>query len=217
MTTEYYSHDRADVASLIPRDAKRVLDVGCGEGKLGGFLKADRPGLEVFGIELFPEAHARATRVLDRVHQGDASAGPPEGFGAFDCLVFADVLEHCADPWATLAAYKRALAPGGRVVVSIPNVTHWRIRGDLLFGRFRYADEGILDRTHLRFFDAASARELLPRAGYELVTVRRALDDWPYTPRLRLPYPKRRVVDGAPSRLDPALDVLTYQFLMVGR
>ncbi len=217
MTPEYFSHERVEIAALVPRGARRVLDVGCGEGRLGALLKRERPAIEIVGVELSADAHAKATGVLDRVERRDAAQGPPEDAGRFDCVVFADVLEHTIEPWTVLTAYRGALAPGGVVVVSIPNVAHWRVRAELLQGRFRYQAEGILDRSHLRFFDHEAARALLPRAGYELTTFQRALDDWPYTPRLRLPRPRRRVLDGAPSRLDGVLDALTYQYLMVGR
>jgi len=75
------------------------------------------------------------------------------------------VIEHLRDPEAALARLRPLLGPGGRLVVSTPNIANWAIRLSLLFGRFRYAERGILDRTHLRFFTRRSFGALLATAG----------------------------------------------------
>src|SRR5205823_7166679 len=92
-------------------------------------------------------------------------AGVPPLEGGFDAIVCADVLEHLRDPAAALAAVRHALAPDGEVVISIPNVAHLWVRLSLLAGRFDYAERGILDRTHLRFFTRRTLLALLARAG----------------------------------------------------
>src|SRR5437016_12769572 len=85
--------------------------------------------------------------------------------GAFDAIVYGDVLEHLHDPARVLAALNRGLAPGGQAVISVPNVAHLWVRLSLAAGRFEYADRGILDRTHLRFFTRRSLGALLTGAG----------------------------------------------------
>ena len=69
-------------------------------------------------------------------------------------------------------ALDRTLAPGGTVIVSVPNVAHLWVRLSLLAGRFDYADRGILDRTHLRFFTRGSLLALLTGAGLVVDTLR---------------------------------------------
>ena len=86
-----------------------------------------------------------------------------------DAVVFADVLEHLSDPAETLAFVRELLAPGGVVVTSIPNIAHWSARREVSRGRFPYSDHGLFDRTHLRFFTRATARELATAAGYEVI------------------------------------------------
>src|SRR5205814_3929808 len=101
----------------------------------------------------------------ERMIIADLDAGIPPLEGAFDAIVCADVLEHLRDPRAALAALGRALADDGQVLVSIPNVAHLWMRLSLLAGRFEYAERGILDRTHLRFFTRRTLVTLLTDAG----------------------------------------------------
>jgi len=159
---EYFRHERKEIAALLDRSGP-VLDVGCGAGIVCASLA--REGVRVVGVELSPAAAAEARQRYD-----DVFVGPLESFSSaerFSQVVLADVLEHMVDPWEALRhVVDDLLGPDGRVIVSLPNVRHWRVIGNLaLLGRWRYVDEGILDRTHLRFFTAVEARLLLDSAG----------------------------------------------------
>lgn len=157
------------VLDAVPRDATTVLDVGCATGYLAAEL--GRRGAAVVGVELDPAAAERARASCADVVVGDveststrAAVAAAVGDGV-DAVVCADVLEHLRDPWDALAWLGTLLRPGGVAVVCLPNVAHWTARRALLRGRFPYADFGLFDRTHLRFFTRASARELASRAG----------------------------------------------------
>lgn len=169
----YYGRINRHLASMIPPTAMRILEVGCGAGYLGAWLKEQDPRREVIGLEAFPDAAAEARKHLDRVLEGDVEtlALPfPEGY--FDCILYGDVLEHLRDPGAVLAQHRRYLAPNGAILVCTPNVGHWSILVDLLRGKFTYTDEGLLDRTHLRFFTQQSFSELLAQAGLKVAEAR---------------------------------------------
>jgi SAM-dependent methyltransferase len=164
---------RDDLLSLVPEKALRILDVGCASGDLG--LKMKRAGREIIGIE-YEQAQGNAAQAkLDKVIIGDAEGiALPYKPGYFDCILFADVLEHLRDPLALLKKFRLALADQGVVVASIPNIRYYKIISRLLFGgSWDYADAGILDRTHLRFFTLLNIRELFFDAGYEIVEIRR--------------------------------------------
>lgn len=162
---DYYERARPDVERLVPLCAKMVLDVGCGTGILGAHLK-QRGVDRVIGVELDPDAAATAEYVLDRVHVGDIEGlDLPYEANTFDCIIFADVLEHLRDPWGLLKRLVPLLKAGGRVVVSLPNVRHWSVVRGLLQGEWAYLPAGLLDRGHLRFFTLQSGRTLLETAG----------------------------------------------------
>jgi 2-polyprenyl-3-methyl-5-hydroxy-6-metoxy-1,4-benzoquinol methylase len=146
---------------------KRVLDVGCSSGYLAQPLS--ERGNTIVGIELDPEAAREAERFCERVLVGDVEtmelALEP---GSFDVVLCGDLVEHLRDPGAALARLRRFLRPGGRVVLSTPNVANWAIRLSLLGGRWRYTDRGILDRSHTHLFTRATLRETLEQAGYRV-------------------------------------------------
>ncbi len=155
---------------------RRVLEIGCATGYVSAMLKAN--GCQVTGIELDPIAARQARTVCDRVIEGDA-ADPSvlKSAGSnFHVVLCGDVLEHLIDPGEALRTLTTMLAPGGEILVSIPNVAFWKMRLHLLGGHFEYTDSGILDRTHLRFFTVDSFKKLSIDAGYMVETV--ALNDF---------------------------------------
>lgn len=147
---------------------RRLLDVGAADGLLARRLT--ERGWKVTGIEADPAMAAVGAAHGERMLVADLNRGVPALDGLFDVIVCGDVLEHLADPREVLRALVRALAPGGDVVVSVPNVAHLWIRLSLLAGRFEYTERGILDRTHLRFFTRRTLDALL--AAADLSTVR---------------------------------------------
>ncbi len=164
---------RDELLALVPDDARRILDIGCGAGGLG--LKLKQAGKEVVGIEHERTLGETAAGKLDKVFIGDAEQiSLPYAPGYFDCILFADVLEHLRDPLALLKRYRGYLSEGGIAVASIPNVRYYKVIARLLFGgSWDYTDSGILDRTHLRFFTLVNIKELFYQAGYEVIKIER--------------------------------------------
>jgi len=165
----------------------RVLDVGCAEGYLARELVAR--GSTVVGLEFDPVAAEVAREVCERVIVGDVESEDVRAQvteGPFDRILFGDVLEHLRDPGAVLRWARTLLAPGGRAVISLPNIANWSARREVARGRFPYADHGLFDRTHLRFFTRASARAFVEDAG--LVIERERFASGPLPLERRLPW-----------------------------
>jgi 2-polyprenyl-3-methyl-5-hydroxy-6-metoxy-1,4-benzoquinol methylase len=151
------------VASVPARSD--VLDVGAADGSVARVLQ--QMGCRVWGMEGDVEAAEQASAWCEEVIVGDVEQTELwNGLGrTFDVILFLDILEHLRDPLGVLRRALGFLADGGHVVLSLPNVAHAAVRAQLLTGRFRYTDLGIIDRTHLRFFDSVSVHELLDESG----------------------------------------------------
>ncbi len=172
----YYQNVRDDLFPLIPEDASTILEVGCAAGMTGKELKK-RPGVFVAGVENDPEAARLARQVLDDVVEGNIEEMDlPYAENSFDCILFADVLEHLIDPLAVLKKMRKYLKPQGTVVASIPNVQFMGLVHHLVEGNWTYQKEGILDETHLRFFTFKEIEKLFSQAGFEIGQVDETLD-----------------------------------------
>jgi O-antigen biosynthesis protein len=201
-TRPHGSHEK--LLDLVGRP-ERVLDVGCATGYLASRLQ--ERGATVVGLELDERAAAEARRFCEAVHVGDVETmALPLEPASFDAIVCGDLVEHLRDPGAFLARLRPYLRPGGRLVLSTPNVANWAMRLGLLFGRFRYTEWGILDRTHTHLFTRKTLQECLEAAGYRLS----AFD---YTvPVPVLSAPRVEAVAHAIGRARPSL--LAYQFVV---
>ncbi len=173
---EYYGHPRREMTPFVPHGAQKILDIGCGSGAFSaGIREKEKQNslLELWGVEMSPQAARLADEVLDHILTGDFLTVLPELPKAyFDCIVLNDVLEHVVYPEEVLRGVLSLLAPGAVVVASIPNVRYFFNVLDLLVhGRWDYVDEGILDRTHLRFFTRSSMKRMFQQAGFEVDTM----------------------------------------------
>ena len=174
------------VAGFVPHGA-RVLDVGCGTACVSAVIQRLR-NARIVGVEPDAERVEAARERGIEVVEGYLSEELLEKLGTFDVVVFADVLEHLANPSKLLQLGCTALAPNGAVVISVPNIAHWSVRWELFRGRFEYEQYGIMDATHLRWFTAHSlvtwlrnnglkAEQITHSAGVTLPVYYRA---WPW-------------------------------------
>lgn len=174
----YFGNVNRDLLARVPLDARHVLEVGCGSGGLARAVLARQPQATYVGVELVPDAARQAAAVLHQVLLGDIEQ--PDTLAAldrvvqqqqvgFDALVLGDVLEHLHDPWQVLAQLRARTVLGGTAVACVPNVAHWSLLQQQLHGRWDYAAQGLLDRTHLRFFTLETLLDLFQHAGWTVV------------------------------------------------
>lgn len=192
MTARGYADlERPEVLALIPETATRILDIGCNGGALGAALKR-RQECEVVGMEPSPAAELAQERldqvfVMDVERAADGVLGwaipNPTGERAdFDCVVMADVLEHLHDPAQVLRWVRHLLAPGGVLVLSVPNARHASVIGALAEGGFTREASGLLDKTHLQHFTRRELEVLLDSCGFGVAAERAVrgagYEDW---------------------------------------
>ena len=171
-----YTGQRDDILELVPYGAKKVLDIGCSVGVLGQLIK-QKNAAEVVGIEVDAQMAKIAEQKLDNVIIGDIQKIKLDDFllpNYFNCIIFADILEHLRDPWSILKKCEKFLANDGIIIASIPNVRHLHTIINLVFkGYWPYRERGIHDKTHLRFFALKNIKELFQHAGLRIVKLER--------------------------------------------
>lgn len=169
-TAQYFMNERREIAPLLPERIDRALELGCGAGNTMRWIRAERQVGFAAAVELFPDAARQAEQVFDKVIVGDAVAGLAAlDERNFDLVLALDVLEHLTDPERAVDLARERMADGGRFVASLPHVGHFSVAMPLAWrGAWDYADEGLLDRTHLRFFSERSARALFADRGFEI-------------------------------------------------
>jgi SAM-dependent methyltransferase len=161
-----YSSHSVILSELREGNKRRLLDVGAADGYLAQ-LFIER-GFEVTCVEGNPILAARAREKCASVLVSDLNHEVPSISGPYDVVVYGDILEHLQDPLNVLVQLNRSLARDGVVLISVPNVAHLWIRMQLMLGNFDYAERGILDRTHLRFFTLKSFKGFIQDAGLSL-------------------------------------------------
>lgn len=167
----YYSQVRTEIVELLDCSEDmdiNVLEVGCGLGATLSRIQFQYPLSHVYGIELVPEV-AQIGGCVSSIVQGDIEKDEfPYGSIKFDYIILADVLEHLHEPERIILQLRRYLKEGGALLCSIPNLMNLSVIYPLLQGKFEYAETGILDRTHLRFFTLESIFRLFSRCGFRI-------------------------------------------------
>ena len=170
----YSSYIRTELVEMLSCIKGRFFEVGCGTGATLEYLKS-RGASYVAGIDINTNSiEIDAGRGLDIALTGDVEKEELSfKEKEFDCIILADVLEHLYNPWDTLKKLSPFLADKGYVLLSLPNIKHYSILRRLMFhDEWAYADAGILDNSHIRFFTFKEIKGLLDYAGFKIIKVK---------------------------------------------
>ena len=166
----YFNVVRKEMLPFVPKEAKIILEIGCGDGNFGNLL-LENGAKEVWGIEYEKEQGQIAEKVMTKVFVGDVAEqllNLPDQY--FDAIVCNDVLEHLIDPYTVINKLRPKLKKDGVMISSIPNIRYFRNLFDYFFNKnWDYTDSGIMDKTHFRFFTYKSIRKMFESNGYEVV------------------------------------------------
>lgn len=164
----YSSH--AQIIRWIEKERPAtVLEVGTATGYLTSEMV--QLGCTVTGIEQDPAMAQIAQQYCRNMIVGDIEAIDLTNLGQHDAIVLGDVLEHLRNPREVLQKLLKSLKPGGKILMSLPNVANVWVRLNLLFGNFNYSRVGILDESHLRFFTLQTMKQLAADSGLDVISI----------------------------------------------
>jgi len=209
------SHSRiAGYLKKLPAQS-RVLDIGTASGTLARMCQSH--SLRLFGVEQNPDWAGLAAPLYEKMFVGSIQDVDDEFLAGHDVVVLGDVLEHLPMPEDVLQKLVSLQSSGATFIISVPNIANLWIRLGLLLGKFDYADRGILDRTHLRFFTRKTLLAMLKRRGLEIVSIRVTPIPLELVSRFFLSTPGRWIhaLFAQLTSLLPTL--LGYQFVVTAR
>jgi len=150
------------------RPNANVLEFGASNGYMTQYLK-ETLHCFTFAVEINEENLSELDKYSDGFMIGETDGDIEKyhwvGCGAWDHILFADVLEHLRDPYTVLKKAATQLNDNGTILISIPNVSHNSIIVDLINNNFEYRELGLLDNTHIRFFTRKSLLKMVDDAG----------------------------------------------------
>jgi 2-polyprenyl-3-methyl-5-hydroxy-6-metoxy-1,4-benzoquinol methylase len=164
--------------NLVPKNSL-VLDVGCSSGAFGEQLISQK-NCTVDGIEIDDGDIVKAKKKLREVYKIDIERDPINIDQKYDVVFFGDVIEHLAQPIRALEKIKKLLREDGVLIFSIPNITHMSVRLMLLSGKIEYGRTGLLDETHLHFYNSKEIYRVFNEAGYKIDSFDYTINDMPY-------------------------------------
>jgi SAM-dependent methyltransferase len=158
-----------DLLRFIPIGSRSLIEVGCSSGALAREFKKLAPEASYSGIEIDANYAELAKRFCNDVVVLNIENADEDFWKSNvnkDCWIFGDTLEHLQNPWRILRRIYEILPAGGAVVACIPNAQHWSLQARLSIGDFRYENDGLMDKTHLRWFTRQTIVEMFNQARF---------------------------------------------------
>lgn len=158
---------------LVPHNSK-ILELGCATGFMSRYFTKEKQ-CQVYGVDIDKKALAIAKKYCHKTILGNldnpTTWNKIKQFKPFDVVFASSVIEHLINPKNQLQLIKQVLKPKGILIITVPNVAHWRMRLQLMLGKWDYQAFGLLDKNHLRFFTYFTFQQLLKNAGFKINTI----------------------------------------------
>jgi len=170
----YYKNIRIEIMPLLPEKIDRIFEIGCGTGETLAYIKNVKHAKWTGGIELTKTTEKiKKNKNIDLIIYGDIENKIlPFKKASLYIILCLDVLEHLNNPWAVLKKLRSYLKKDGIIICSIPNVRNYKVLFPLLFlDNWNYSENGILDKTHLRFFTKKTSIKLIEKSGFKVDSI----------------------------------------------
>ncbi len=200
----------------MPSNLKKIVEIGTGSGALANAYKQVNPNTKYIGVEIDAGYADLSRQYCDKVYLENFESPSWELINELsdaDLVIFSDVLEHMYDPWKVLLNLFNTLPNNCDVIASIPNTQHWSFQKALLVGDLDYADSGLLDRTHIRFFTKKTITELFSKNGYSISAITPRIFDFP-NQNEHLEWIKDNAIKFNLNYEEAILNAATFQFVI---
>ena len=167
--TEYFNGLNEKLFLNIPISSTNILELGCANGLLGFAYKQKNPNINWTGIDINQNAVMNSNNRLDRVLLVDLNIEKLSTLfskNEFDTIVIGDLLEHLLDPYELISQLRDVTNYNSTIVCCIPNMVNIQVLEKLITGDMTYDDNGLLDKTHQRFFSLPSAFKMFLDNGF---------------------------------------------------
>lgn len=157
----------AVLGSLRRLGAKRILDLGCGNGSFTA--RVVESGFDLVGLDASTTGLRIASGLMPATPLIEASLEdplPPSLHGQFDAVIAVEVIEHLARPRVLCARAKEALRPGGHFIVTTPYHGYLKNLALAVSGTMDRHWQPGRDGGHIKFFSRATLTTLLEGEGF---------------------------------------------------
>lgn len=160
LATKYLDGHKKDI---------KLLDIGCADGSFASYAGHEL-NAKTYGIDISPEAIAKAKKTIDHATQHDISKSLPYPDKSFEIIFALEVIEHIYDTDFLISEIRRILKPGGILVVSTPNLASIKNRVRLLFNNYpQYLEYSTAGAGHIHLY---TSEVLLTQLSSHKLTVR---------------------------------------------
>lgn len=221
----YYKNINTQLLRHVPKNAKNIIEFGCGEANFGKVYKQYNPDCNYMGIEIFEDAAKVAKKNIDNVLVANIDTLTLEeitayfniNIGSVDCIIYGDVIEHLLDPWKTVKLHTELLTEEGVLTACIPNVSHWSIIHQLLNSNWKYEEFGLLDKTHLRFFSLNTVKDFCEQCNLRSIDIvaRTIPDEENHKKFFQAALPLIKAVGANPDQAN--IMTRAYQYLLIAQ
>ncbi|HGJ63829.1 TPA: class I SAM-dependent methyltransferase [bacterium] len=181
---------------------KDVCEFGCSSGMLSQLLKEKGCAVTGLDIDSLSLTYAKGfQKETINVNLNDIEKWVPLlGVNKYDALLFLHILEHLVEPEKVLSKALEFLKQDGIVIIAIPNINNARDRFNIFFGEFNYTEFGVMDKTHVRFFNFKTINKLIKDndliveeyiTPWQVNPVREFVDHIPILSRIKRLFPKK--------------------------